>query len=46
MNDDARPGRPSTSATNVNAEAVNKIVMENRRITLREVAQDVGISVG
>ena len=46
MNDDARPGRPSTSTTNENIEAVKKLVMKNRRITIREVAEDVGISVG
>ena len=46
MNDDARPGRPSTSTTNENTEAVKKIVMENRRITIRNFAEDVGISVG
>ena len=45
MNDDAHPGRPSTSTTNENTEAVKKNVMENRRITIREVAEDVGISV-
>ena len=46
VNDDARTGRPSTSTTNENTEAVKKIVMENRRITIRKVAEDVGISVG
>ena len=46
MNDDARPGRPCTSTINENTEAVKEIVMENRRITIREVAEDVGISVG
>ena len=46
VNDDARPERPSTSTTSENTEAVKKIVMENRRITIREVAEDVGISVG
>ena len=46
VNNYARPGRPSTSTTNENTEAVKKIVMENRRITIREVAEDVGISVG
>ena len=44
--EDARPGRPSTWTTSENTEAVKKIVMENRRITIREVAEDVGISVG
>ena len=43
---DARPGRPSTSTSSENTEAVKKIVMENRRITIREVAEDVCISVG
>ena len=46
VNDDARPGRPSTSTTNENTEAVKKIVMENRRIPIREVTENVGISVG
>ena len=47
VNDDARPGQPSTSTTNGNTEAsVKKIVMENRRITIREVFEDFGISVG
>ena len=46
VNDYARPGRPSTSTTNENTEAVKNIVMENSRITIREVAEDVGVSVG
>ena len=46
VNDDARPGRPSTSTTNEDTEAVKKIVMENSRITIREVAEDVSVSVG
>ena len=46
MNDGFRPGWPSTSTTNENTEAVKKLVMENCRITIREVAKDVGISVG
>ena len=46
VNDEPRSGRPSTSTTYENVEAVKKIVLENRRITIREVAEDVGISVG
>ena len=46
VNDDARPGRPSTSTTNENTEEVKEIVVENRRITVREVAEDDRISVG
>ena len=44
--DDARPGRPSMSTNNKNTKAVKKIVMENRRINIKEVAEYVGISVG
>ena len=46
VNDDARPGRPSTSTTDENIEAVKKMILDNRRITIREVADDVGISFG
>jgi len=45
-NDEPRSGRPSTSTTDENVQAVKKIVLENRRITIREVAEDVGISLG
>ena len=46
VEDEPRPGRPSTSTTDENVEAVKEIVLKNRRITIREVAEDVGISVG
>ena len=46
VNDDIRPGRPSTSTTDENIEAVKKIILDNRRITIREVADDVGILFG
>ena len=42
VNDDARPGRPSTSTIDENIEAVKKMILDNRRITIREVADDVG----
>ena len=35
VNDDARPGRPSTSTTNENIEAVKKMILDNRRITIK-----------
>ena len=44
INDDARPGRLSTSTTDENIEAVKKIILDNRRITIREIADDVAIS--
>ena len=46
VNDDARPGRPSTSTTVENIEAVKKIILDNRWITVREVADDVDVSCG
>ncbi|XP_046964592.1 uncharacterized protein LOC124533404 [Vanessa cardui] len=35
-----------TSTSEENIEAAKKIVLENRRVTIREVAEDVGISIG
>ena len=46
VNDDARPGRPRTSTTDENIKAVKKMILLNHRITIREVADDVGISFG
>ena len=46
VNDDGLPGCPRTSTTDENIEAVKKIILDNRRITIREVADDVGISFG
>ena len=44
VNNDASLGRPSMSTTDENFEAVKKMILDNRRITFREVADDVGIS--
>ena len=46
VNDDACPGRPSTSTTNYNIEPMKKMILNNRRITIREIAVDVGIPFG
>ena len=46
INDDTGPGRPSTSTTDENIEAVKKIILNNHRITIREVADDGGIPFG
>ena len=45
VNDEAR-GRPSSSTTDDNIKAVKKIILENRRITIGEVADNVSISFG
>ena len=42
----ARFGRPSTSTTDKNIKAVKKMFLDNRRITIREVPDDVRISFG
>ena len=44
VNDDACSGRPSMSVTDENIEAMKKMILENRRITIREVADNVAIS--
>ena len=46
VNDYAHPGRPNTSTTDENIEAVKKMILDNPRITIREVVDDVGISLG
>ena len=46
LEDDERPGRPSTSTTDENVKKVKEMVMNDCRITIREVADDVGISIG
>ena len=43
VNDNTRSGCPRTSTTNENIEAVKKMILDNHRITIREVADDVGI---
>ena len=46
VNENARPGRKSTSTTDEHIEAMKKLILDNRRITIREFADDVGISFG
>ena len=44
VNDDTRLGPPNTSTTKETIEAMKKMILDNCRITLKEVADDVGIS--
>ena len=44
VKDYARLGCPSTSITDENNVAVKNMILDNRRITIGEVADDVGIS--
>jgi len=41
---DLRPGRPSTSTSDDHVERVGAVIRGNRRLTIREVADDVGIT--
>ena len=47
VNDDARPGRPSTSTTEENMEVLHcfTMILDNCRITIREVVNDVDRTV-
>ena len=44
LEDDPRSGRPSTAVTEESVAAVEKIVMEDRHVTIREIAQTMDIS--
>lgn len=46
VNDEERAGRPSTSTTDEKINEVEKMVLANRRITVREVAEDLNIPNG
>ena len=44
MDNEARSGRPSTSRNEEVIEKVRQIVIEDRRLTLRKIVEEVGIS--
>ncbi|UYV72635.1 hypothetical protein LAZ67_10000121 [Cordylochernes scorpioides] len=46
VNDEERAGRPSTPTTDEKINEVEKMILANRRITVREVAEDLNISIG
>lgn len=46
VNDEERAGRSSTSTTDEKIDEVKKIILANRRIIVREVAEDLNISTG
>ncbi|UYV70126.1 GK [Cordylochernes scorpioides] len=46
VNDEERAGRPSTSTKDEKFNEVEKMILANRRITVREVAEDLNISIG
>ena len=46
VGEDPRPGRPSTSTNDDYVNRVRAVIRANRRLTVREVADEVGISIG
>ncbi|KAE9542487.1 hypothetical protein AGLY_003348 [Aphis glycines] len=46
VDDDPCSGRPSTSTDDAHVTEFNAIVRSNRRLTVREIAEDCNISVG
>jgi transposase len=46
VGEDPRSGRPSTSTNDDHVERVRAVIRENRLLTVREVADEVGISIG
>ena len=46
VGEDPRPGRRSTSTDDDHVERFRAVINGNRRLTVREVADEVGISVG
>ncbi|UYV77019.1 hypothetical protein LAZ67_14002900, partial [Cordylochernes scorpioides] len=46
VNDEERAGRPSISTTDEKINEVEKMILANRRITVREVAEDLNILIG
>jgi len=43
---DSRPGRPSTSTNDDHIERAHAVIRGNRHLTIREVTDEVGISIG
>lgn len=44
VEDDPRSGRPSTSTTSENIDKIHKMVLEDRRLKVREISDTIGIS--
>jgi len=46
VEDEERLGRPSTSKTQENVERVSEMIRSNRRLTIREISEDLNVYCG
>jgi hypothetical protein len=46
IDDDPHTDRPSTARTNETVDRVNAVICENRRLTIREIADELNLSFG
>jgi AraC-like DNA-binding protein len=46
IDDDPHTGRPSTARTNETVDRVNAVIRGNRRLTIREIADELNLSFG
>jgi hypothetical protein len=46
IDDDPHKGRPSTARTNETVDRVNAVIRGNRRLTIREIADELNLSCG
>jgi len=46
VEDEERSGRPSTSKPQENLKRVSEMIRSNRRLTIREISEDLNISYG
>jgi histone-lysine N-methyltransferase SETMAR len=46
IDEDSRSGRPSTSTDDVHFDEIRHLILQNRLLIIREIAEDVGISFG
>src|ERR1043166_8304979 len=46
VTDEDRSGRPSTATTDLNTARVEELIQDNRRITIRHMTEELGMSFG